>query len=156
SPVGITSTETSGSRDSDRGYRPWATLAPRFWTPIVGSDGGEFLAGAEIGGGGALGRPAYAATGPWATSPGRPGWAVSSVYDRWRPGLFVNAADDTDPFRTGESRSIELNAGVLFPWKRVRWAQSILAAFHAASDTIVCSTCDRPIDERAARRSIRN
>src|SRR4029450_5803560 len=66
-----------------------------------------------------------------------------------------NAADDTDPFRTGKARSVEVNAGVLFPWKRVRWTQSILGAFHGATDTIVCSTCDRPIDERAERRSIR-
>ena len=69
--------------------------------------------------------------------------------------LFVSASDDTDPFRTGEVRSIELNAGVLFPWKRVRWAQSALAGFHAATDTLVCPTCERPIDERAERRSIR-
>jgi dipeptidyl aminopeptidase/acylaminoacyl peptidase len=140
---------------TDRNYRPWSTLAPRFWTPTVESDGGEVVAGASAGGADALARHAYVATVQWASSRARPDWDVSYVYDRWRLALFANAADDTDPFQTGKARSVEVNAGVLFPWKRVRWTQSILGAFHGATDTIVCSTCDRPIDERAERRSIR-
>jgi hypothetical protein len=141
--------------DAGRGYRPWATLAPRFWTPTIGSDSGEIIGGAAIGGSDALGRHSYVADLRWASSRSRPDWDVSYLYDRWRPALFVNAADDTDPFRSGEVRSIEVNAGILVPWKRVRWAQSVLGAFHAATDTIVCAACDRPIDERADRRSIR-
>ena len=104
--------------------------------------------------------PPSAAPTPWAAMPTSPTsnghrherartGACRTLYDRWRPVLFASASDDTDPFRAGEARSIELNAGVLFPWKRVRWAQSVLGGFHAATDTIVCPTCERPIDERA-------
>jgi hypothetical protein len=139
----------------DREYRPWATLAPRFWTPTVGSDGGEIVGGAAIGGADALGRHAYAADVRWATSRARPDWGMSYAYDRWRPTLFISAADDTDPFRSGETRSTEANAGALVPWRRVRWTQSVLGAFHAATDTVACLTCPRPIDEHAKRRSIR-
>ncbi len=148
-------TPTPSSGDTSHDYHPWATLAPRYWTPTVGSDGGEIVAGAAVGGADALGRHAYLADVEWASSRARPDWGVSYLYDRWRAALFASASDDTDPFRAGEVRSIELNAGVLFPWKRVRWAQSALAGFHAATDTIVCPTCERPIDERAERRSIR-
>ena len=148
-------TPTPSSGDTSHDYHPWSTLAPRYWTPTVGSDGGEIVAGAAVGGADALGRHAYLADVEWASSRARPDWGVSYVYDRWRAALFASASDDTDPFRAGEVRSIELNAGVLFPWKRVRWAQSALAGFHAATDTIVCATCERPIDERAERRSIR-
>ncbi len=139
-----------------RNYRPWPTLAPRFWTPTVGSDNGETVAGAAIGGADALGRHAYFADVEWAPSRARPDWNVAYLYDRWWPAVFLSAADDTDPFRSGEVRSTELNAGVVLPWKRVRSAQSVLGALHVATDTIACATCDRPIDQRAARRSIRS
>jgi hypothetical protein len=140
---------------ADRVYGPWATLAPRFWTPTVSSDNGETVAGAAIGGADALARHTYQADVEWASARARPDWHLAYVYDRWWPVVFVSAADDTDPFRRGDVRSTEVNAGVLLPWKRVRWAQSILGAFHAATDTIECALCDRPIDARAARRSIR-
>ena len=49
-------TQTPSSGDTSHDYHPWATLAPRYWTPTVGSDGGEIVAGAAVGGADALGR----------------------------------------------------------------------------------------------------
>ena len=68
----------------------------------------------------------------------------------------MNAADDTDPFRSGESRSREVNAGLIVPWRQVRHAQSILGAVHVAEDSAFCAACDRPIDVTVARRSLRS
>ena len=141
---------------ADRAYTPWSTLAPRFWTPTIGSDSGETVAGAVVGNADALGRHAYQADVQWAASRSRPDWHLSYVYDRWWPTLFASAADDTDPFRHGESRSTGLDAGVLLPWKRVRHVQSIIGAFHASTDSVTCDTCDLASDARVARRSIRS
>ena len=35
----------------------------------------------------------------WSTARARPDWQVAYAYDRWRPTLFANVADDTDPWR---------------------------------------------------------
>ena len=135
-------------------YRPWNTLAPRFWTPTLGTDSGETFAGAAVAGSDALGRHGYGATISWA-SRARPDWQVAYTYDRWWPTLFASIDDDTDPFRTGEARSTELNAGVLLPWRRVRRAQSVFGAVHVSTDTLQCEACNHPIDTRSARRALR-
>ena len=141
---------------TDRVYKPWATIAPRFWTPTLETDSGETLVGAATAGTDALGRHAYLVNVRTAASRARPDWVVSYVYDRWRPALFVSASDDVDPSHVGETRSTEVNAGFVLPWRRVRREQSILGAFHAATDTAECLPgCDRAPDERVARRSLR-
>ncbi len=136
-------------------YRPWRTIAPRFWTPTVDVDNGETALGAGTAGGDALGRHVYGVNVQWAASRARPDWEVSYTYDRWRPTLFLTAEDDTDPFRTGEVRSTEVNAGVLLPWRRVRWGQAILGAFHASTDSLDCPACEAATDGRVVRRSLR-
>jgi hypothetical protein len=45
-----------------------------------------------------------------------------------------------------------VNAGVLLPFRRVRWSQSLLGALHVSSDELICSTC-APLE--IARRSLR-
>jgi dipeptidyl aminopeptidase/acylaminoacyl peptidase len=139
----------------DRGYAPWRSLAPRFWTPTLESDADEIVAGAATGSADALGRHVYAAEIGWTTARGRPDWQVAYAYDRWWPTLFANVADDTDPFRSGQARTTEVNAGALLPIRRVRWSQSALAAFHAATDVIDCATCAPAIDQRVDRRAVR-
>ncbi len=88
-------------------YSPWRTIAPRFWTPTLESDEDELVAGAATGGTDALGRHAYAVEAGWSTARARPDWQVAYAYDRWRPTLFANVADDTDPWRGGEVRTRE-------------------------------------------------
>jgi hypothetical protein len=138
-----------------RTYSPLGTIAPRFWTPVVATTSGGAGVGAATSGGDALGRHVYTAGIGWILPRARPDWQASYAYDRWWPTLFVSASDETDPFRTGESRSRGMDAGVLLPWRRVRWTQTVLASLHAATDTIECPDCASPIDTRAARRSVR-
>ena len=93
----------------------------------------------------------------------RPDWQVAYAYDRWRPTLFANVADDTDPWRGGEVRTREANAGVLFPFRRVRWSQSLLGALHSSVDELTCgdtgngpqATCEGGDTVRVARRALR-
>jgi hypothetical protein len=138
-----------------RTYEPWGTLAPRFWTPIVEAVDGAFSVGAATAGADALARHGYAADVSWAPPRARPDWQASYAYDRWRPTLFASVSDDTDPFRSGEARTREVNAGFVVPWRRVRQTQSLYGAVHAASDTLFCGDCAQPVDQRAVRRSVR-
>jgi hypothetical protein len=135
-------------------YRPWDTLAPRFWTPTLGTDSGETFAGAAVAGGDALGRHGYAAAVSWASRT-RPDWQISYVYDRWWPTLFASAADDTDPFRSGEARSTEFNAGLVLPFRRVRRVQSLFGSVHLSTDTARCADCNQPVDARSVRHALR-
>jgi len=135
-------------------YRPWNTLAPRFWTPTLGTDSGEAFGGAAVAGSDALGRHTYGATVSW-SSRARPDWQVAYTYDRWWPILFASIADDTDPFRSGEARSTELNGGVLLPMRRVRRVQSLFGSVHASTDTVRCDACNQPVDARTVRRALR-
>jgi dipeptidyl aminopeptidase/acylaminoacyl peptidase len=144
-------------------YSPWRTIAPRFWTPTLESDEDELVVGAATGGTDALGRHAYAIEAGWSTARRRPDWQVAYAYDRWRPTLFANVADDTDPWRGGEVRTREANAGVLFPFRRVRWSQSLLGALHSSVDELTCgdtgngpqATCESGDTVRVARRALR-
>jgi WD40-like Beta Propeller Repeat len=136
-------------------YRPWSTLMPRFWTPTIESDNEELAVGAATSSADALGRHAYAADFAWTFTRRRPDWDLAYAYDRWWPTLFVNASDDTDPFRSGELRSKELNAGVLLPFRRVRWTHNLLGAFHLSRDTLECGSCSPPLSARADRNALR-
>jgi len=141
---------------SDTVYRPWRTLAPQSWLPIVESDSGELAVGAETGANDALGRHAYDATVAWASSRARPDWLVAYGYDRWWPTLFASVSDDTDPWRGGEIRTREVNAGTLFTVARVRWSQTALTALNLSDDTFSCDVCtDRPAQDVVQRGAIR-
>jgi hypothetical protein len=140
---------------ADAVYRPWRTLAPHFWTPIVESDNGEASAGAATTGMDALGRHAYAATLAWTTARSRPDWSIAYAYDRWWPTLFASLSDDTDPWRDGEIRTREINVGALFVARRVRHSHTMLAEFNASSDGFACADCATPVDSAIRRRAIR-
>jgi hypothetical protein len=100
-----------------------------------------------------LGRHAYAVDAAWANR-ARPDWHVAYAYDRWAPTLFASYSDDTDPFRGGFVRSREMTAGALLPFRRIRWRETLLAAFEADHDTIGCDeSCALPAVQR--RRSFR-
>ena len=103
-----------------RAYSPWRTLTPQFWTPTVESDADELVVGAAIGSVDALGRHACGVEAGW-TNRSRPDWRIAYAYDRWLPTLFAAYADDTDPWRGGEVRTRELDAGMLLRLSRVRF-----------------------------------
>jgi Tol biopolymer transport system component len=140
---------------STKSYSPLRTIAPRFWTPTIESDEDELVIGAATGATDALGRHVYAAEAGWAAGRARPDWQLAYAYDRWRPTLFANVVDDTDPWRDGEVRTREGNAGLLFPVRRVRWSQSVLGAFHSSVEELTCSACGSSGEVRAARRALR-
>jgi hypothetical protein len=145
----------AGTTTAEASYAPWRWMAPRFWTPTIESDNDEIVVGAATASADALGRHLYAGEIGWAASRGRPDWQVAYAYDRWWPTIFANVADDTDPWREGEARTAEVNAGLVLPFRRVRWSQSGLVALHASTDTAECASCAPPIDERVDRRAVR-
>jgi hypothetical protein len=140
----------------DHAYRPWRTLVPQFWMPILESDAGEVSAGAATQASDALGRHTYGATVAWTSSRARPDWSVAYAYDRWWPTLFASVSDDTDPWRGGEIETREVNAGALFTVARVRWSQSFLAAIDASRDTFACGPCVMPPQPDVTRGAIRS
>lgn len=140
---------------ADSPYRPWTTLLPRFWTPVIESDSSELSLGAESQGSDPLGRHTYGGTIAWTTSRFQPDWSVSYAYDRWWPTLFVAVSDDTDPFRAGEIRTREVNAGAVFAVARVRWSQAWLASVNASRDAFTCEGCEVPLPPDVKRGAIR-
>jgi len=138
--------------EAPRPYSPWRTIAPRFWTPTIFTDNEELFLGAATGSADVLGRHAYAAQVAWTTARVRPDWQVAYVYDRWWPTVFGSVSDDTDPFRDAAIRTREVNAGVILPFRRVRWSQSVLGAVHSSTDELVCEACaPASITRRAVR-----
>jgi hypothetical protein len=135
-----------------RAYTPWRTIAPRYWTPVILTDNEELFAGAATGSADALGRHAYAVQAAWTASRGRPDWQAAYVYDRWWPTVFANVSDDTDRFRDADIRTREVNAGVVLPFRRIRWSQFALAALHSSNDELLCSACT---PTEITRRSLR-
>src|SRR5262249_573381 len=88
-----------------------------------------------------LERHAYTAVLRWSGARGRPDWQAAYAYARWRPTLFVDASDDTDPFRDGTVRSREVNAGGLLRIARVRWIEAALVGGNGSTDRFDCATC---------------
>ena len=136
-------------------YRPLRTLKPTYWTPLVATDAGETVVGAETAMWDALGRHTYAVDAGWTAHRARPDWHAAYAYDRWRPTLFASYADDTDPVRGGEIRSRELFAGTLLAFRRVRFSETLLAGFDAETDTFACLASCRGDRAHADLRSIR-
>jgi WD40-like Beta Propeller Repeat len=150
-PVPNPSLRTSSPQD--RPYRPWRTLAPTYWTPIVDTDSDELLIGAGTAMNDVLGRHAYTVDAAWADR-ARPDWRAAYTYDRWAPTLFADYSDDTDPFRGALVRSREMTAGALLPFRRIRWTETWLGAFNVDNDSIRCDEpCTLPPEQR--RRSLR-
>jgi Tol biopolymer transport system component len=143
-----------------RPYSPKATLLPRFWTPTLESDEAETVFGAATGSTDALGRHAYGVEAGWATARARPDWQVGYAYDRWRPTFYVVASDDTDPWRGGERRTVEADAGMLLPSRRIRWTQTVLTELHGSSERFTCeaggANCQDVDGLRVRRTSLRS
>jgi Tol biopolymer transport system component len=140
---------------TEQPYSPLRTLAPRFWSPVIESDGDELVIGAATAGGDVLGRHAYAVSTAWAVDRGRPDWWAGYAYDRWWPTLFADVSDDTDAFRDGEIRTREVNAGALFPWRRVRSTQSAVVSFNASREALDCLACSPAAAGRVTRHALR-
>lgn len=139
----------------DKPYRPWRTLAPQYWMPVVESDAGEVLAGAETSANDVLGRHNYSGSVAWTSSRVHPDWSLFYAYDRWWPTLFASVSDDTDPWRGGDIQTREANAGALFTVARIRWSTDLLAAINASEDRFSCEGCDQPAPPNVMRAAVR-
>ena len=137
-------------------YRPWRTLVPTYWTPIVETDGDEFLVGAATAMTDALGRHGYAVDAAWSGERARPDWHAAYTYDRWRPTLLGRYSDDTDPVRDGTVRTRELFAGALLRFRHVRWTDTLMAGFDAQTDTLQCEAITAACRVERAHRDLRS
>jgi dipeptidyl aminopeptidase/acylaminoacyl peptidase len=149
-PSGVTTTRAAPSST----YNPLRTLAPRFWTPVIEADDDELAVGAATGGLDALGRHWYFGSATWSTR-ARPDWTAGYAYDRWRPTVFADLSDDTDPWQEGTVRVTETNVGALIRFRTVRRSQTLYGSFHGASEKFDCASCVEPVDTTIDRRALR-
>lgn len=146
---------TAAVASGSRRYRPWGTLTPRYWTPLVESRRDDLRIGAATSGFDALGRHAYLASGEWLTAEREAVWQVDYAYARWWPTLFASASKSIDRWRTGDVRSREASAGMLLPLPHVRWGATGLVSLHASRDRYDCPACVVPVGALTARRDLR-
>ena len=127
-------------------YTPWPGVLPTGWLPLIEHRddrlrlGGMFVA-ADV-----LSRHVVSARATWAVSgaghdgapASRPDWSAAYRYERWQPSFYVFAEDRTTLFEAVTSggpqpvaqRERTVDAGVWRAFRRVRHAQTALAAFH--------------------------
>lgn len=151
-------------------YRPWSTLGPRTWLPIVDTSDDEVRVGAATGSIDALGYHAWTASATWSVArraeldpvaPGvRPDLLLGYQYDRWRPVFFTQYGDETTPLlvhadketvRPVAVRERAVDAGVVVPVRRVRVSQSFLASYRFEHDTISGPEDDGRVERGAMR-----
>jgi Tol biopolymer transport system component len=84
-------------RAEARPYRPLPALLPRFWTPLVLTNAGEWLYGVATGGIDPLVRHAYELNLYRGSETGSISAAGFYQYDRFLPTLFVSARDTKEP-----------------------------------------------------------
>lgn len=134
-------------------YRPWPTLLPRAWTPLITTSADQTRIGLTTGGSDVLAYHGYSAAVQWrASAPsgapgvtaGDPDWSVVYAYDRWLPLLYASAARDTS-FLVGASavdgelatlREHTLEAGIQLPIRRVRHSQRWLLSGTRSTNTL--------------------
>jgi len=136
-------------------YRPWPTLKPTSWSPIIESDADQIRAGAGIAGYDVLQYHAYAVSATWLLSgpsdtirppAARPDWQMYYVYNRWRPAFWVSASTETTFFAgpptgagapsRGTDRERQIEGGVVFPVRHARTSHSAAAFLQRAVEEI--------------------
>ncbi len=188
SATGVSEAPRSGSRVNDannngggasappefgdvRPYRPWSTLMPHGWLPLMDHRDGRWRLGAVISGADVLGRHAVAADATWALNEGevgselaprgRPDWAVSYAYQRWqttpyaaiqdRTSLFTAVDDTAGALIPVAQRERQVDLGVFRAFRRVRWAQTLTGAVHSERVSTVLPGVERVADRSGFR-----
>jgi hypothetical protein len=147
--VSASATVAAPSPVQSTSYSPWRTLLPRAWEPRVESRDNRLRLGGGMYTTDVLRRHVVAAGATWAISSseahrdlaprGRPDWDAAYTYQRWQPAFYVAAGDRTSLFDVVDAAGIAqplaqrertLDAGIWHPIRRVRWAQTVLAAYH--------------------------
>jgi len=145
------------------GYRPWPSLAPRFWLPVwhdVGTAGR--FAGALTAGADAIGRTAYVAQLALAPAKGRLEGALALSHQRWRAlsldASYVASWDsllsrrgllsrpdstvDTVLVTYGDIKQTA-SLGGTFTWRRWRTAIAVRVGSELESERLVVDRVDR-------------
>jgi Tol biopolymer transport system component len=120
-PPAIVRTAAEPAPLPSRPYTPWATLAPRWWLPVWGSDGAGTILGAMTGGSDVLGRHAYALQAWWSASGREPGYSVAYAGGWSWPQLDLGASRflDSAPGGNGLERDTSFDAGLTFTFSRL-------------------------------------
>lgn len=152
-------------------YSPWRTLLPSAWHPRIESRDDRVRLGGGVYTTDVLGRHVVSAGATWAVSSppaprdlaplGRPDWDAAYTYQRWQPAFYVTAGDRTSLFdvvdatglvRPLAQRERTLDVGVWHPIRQVRWAQTLLAAYHVEQ----YSTSTAPATSSLRRAGLRS
>jgi surface antigen Omp85-like protein len=142
-------------------YSPLPSVLPRGWLPLVEHRDDRWRVGGVATGVDVLGRHAFAVSASWAVTsdhpaaplvPGaRPDWAASYAYTRWQLVPYVAAQDQTSLFQVVNAQNLlvpvaqreqQVDGGAVRSFRRVRWSQSVLAAYHASHVTTTTSQQD--------------
>ncbi len=135
-------------------YRPWTTLLPTFWTPILTTSTEQVRAGAAVSGSDVLGYHQWIAAVDWPVvnrvdidgSGDGADWTASYVYARWRPRVWMattrttsfvpveSTSDDDSLPATLVERTTEV--GVQLPVHRLRFSQAAQVSLVQAVDTM--------------------
>ena len=120
----------------DRSYGPVRTLRPRFWTPYVARNAGEWQWGAATGGADPLLRHAWALAASYGVETERPSVQAFYQYDRWWPTFQVVAdLDNTVLLEGGRLESRELTLRGTVPVRRTqRSSQSFSLAWRRSRE----------------------
>jgi Omp85 superfamily domain/WD40-like Beta Propeller Repeat len=171
--------DTDGATPSGRiamhpyeNYRPWPTLLPHGWLPLIDRRDGRWRLGAVVAGYDVLGRHVIAADATWAVNDGdvggglaprsRPDWSASYIYQRWQTAPFVSVRDRTSLFNavTTEGsvvpvaqREQQVDAGIYRAFRRIRWTQAVTGMFHAERESTVAPALEQEIDRSGLRTS---
>ena len=163
-----------------RPYRPWSTLLPQGWLPLIDRRDGRWRLGATATGYDVLGRHAVVAEATWAITNGdvveaglqprengpgfaprsRPDWSASYLYQRWQTAPYAAVRDQTSLFNAVTSeggivpvaqREQQFDAGVFRTVRRVRWTQTLTGTFHAERVSTVAPSLDQRVDRSGLR-----
>ena len=155
----------------DDKYRPWPTLLPHGWLPLIDRRDGRWRLGAVVTGYDVLGRHVIAADATWAVNDGdvggglaprsRPDWSASDVYQRWQIAPFVSVRDRTSLFNAATTegsvvpvaqREQQVDAGIYRAFRRIRWTQTVTGMFHAERVSTAAPALEQDVDRSVSER----
>ncbi len=101
-----------------RSYRPWSGLRPRFVTPYLESDSGEWRVGLATAAFDPLLRTTYGLAGSWGTQVSKVNGLAYLRYDRLTPTFTALARVESSPSSSGTRDLVEGRVSADFPLER--------------------------------------
>jgi hypothetical protein len=151
-------------------YRPWPTLRPTSWSPVIVGNASQIRVGAGLAAFDVLAYHAYVMSASWLVSgpahasrpaAAEPDWQLYYAYGRWRPTVWVSAsaqtsffagpATDTGAPSSAVERERQIEVGVLLPIWHVRTSHTAIASITRAVDDFSLPTRAVTRNRTAAR-----